>query len=255
MSNASLLIIAFAILGISILSVIANIMLFYYTQTTLISRQSTDQTHGWGQLIIATLPLGLANAAGILSLHSNKFILGSYTTPETLAVYTASLTIVELMFMVANFLGLGMLSVLSAQLIHQNNKSSISIFPYLRMFLVPAVVFTILLLLFNHRIVSILFPDDYILAGRSLSILAAGLVPVFLNNFFSYVLISLHKYQLYFLIVTSALISNVVVTITTIGTYYELGAAYALVISETLALILFLISFLVYNKKNHTFTL
>jgi O-antigen/teichoic acid export membrane protein len=227
---------------IYIITLLANVFLIVILERALyLFRFSIDldilkSTFIYGMKIYA------GNVAFLLHLSFDTYLINYFCTSYEVGIYSVSVSIAQLMFLIPNTIGPLIYSYWSKS----NDLEINSIFRALRSFLYVIFIISIFLLLFGKIIITTLFGLSYSNAYIPLVILLPGIVFMSLNyilyNYFS----AIGEPQVSSIITIISVVINIALNIFLIPIYKSSGAAVASLISYTLSSI---ITMIIFNRK------
>lgn len=178
------------------------------------------------ELIKLSFPLFLAGFTFMFMQYPDKLILGAFTNPFDVGLYTAAFTLASLVLIIYSGFSFNFRPVLSEYYAEKNyidmEKLNSSCTKWLFLITFPIVVYIII---YSKEIIGIIYGNLYLNASVPLSILALGIAMNGLTGLTGETLISIKKTKLNFYSEIIGAVSNLMLNILLIPFFGILGAA------------------------------
>jgi O-antigen/teichoic acid export membrane protein len=214
------------------------IILYNYIITRFISKDRSKISFvQFKNLIILTLPLGLAAISNFLYDKIDVILISKIIDMENVAYYNIAYGIYKTSQIAFSFIlvtGFSRISSLSG------NKTAVKIFLkkyFITIFILSLLIFVFLVLIAKIVIV-LLYGEKYNLSIFILQLLSIAIIPLALNNLTGITLNGLGMFRENLYIMISALMINILVNIILLNTLGILGAVYATLITEVYIFVL-----------------
>lgn len=220
-----------------IISSALTLIFFYFffinERSSIINMKKEKKVYPMGkELLMFSLPLLVFGALNMIWQWTDTLMLGYYKSPDVVGLYNAALPTSRFLSIVLTavaFIYLPMASYLFSR--NQINELKRTYAILTKWIFVAVFPIFLIIFLFPHVVLNILFGSSYTRAADALRILVAG---IFIGNFFGpngATLVALGKVKLVSLNSAIAAIANILLNIILIPRYGIVGAAYASAVS------------------------
>lgn len=206
------------------------------------------------EVIKKSFPIAIIMVIGGFILKFNTVLIQYLRSPEEVGYYSAAYKIVEGLFFVPSIF----ISSVFPFLCERNYKKAFSesgrklLYKSIAILLFLTVCVAALIELFSHRIILILYGEEFIDSLNTLRILIWVVVFTGLNEIMYFSFLSIDKIKSQIVIISISLLIYVACSLTFISAYGPIGGAISLIISQMVIFVLNIILFLKTKKRSIT---
>lgn len=181
------------------------------------------------ELLLESWPIILVSVASMVNMRIDQLMLGRYASDVVVGNYAAAVRVAEVWLMIPAILGPSIFPAIIAAKERSNALYQQKILTITRWMLVFSIPSALLITVLSGFVVTLLFGDEYRLAGTYLSLLIWSGVPYMVTFALSqmFYLEGLVRYTFYLSIV--AVVSNISLNLLLIPVYGGIGAATSMV--------------------------